>query len=157
MAQGGVLGNGCKVAYSAASPISWTSVGQLRDITFPTWEADKVEMTTHSVTNKFKRYMAGLIEIGDPAFTALSDLDPSTDAAQAALRAYNKAGTSLWWRFEVPTNRERTLFMGVEFQASIKNFSPATPIDDVQTTEYQLSYDGTDVAWDLAAGSTEIS
>lgn len=157
MAQGGVLGNGCKVAYSVSSPISWQGMTQLKDITFPTFEADKVDITTHSVINKLKRYMAGLIEVGDPGFTVLSDLDPATDANQAALREYNKTGVSLWWRFEVPTNRERTLFVGVEFQASVKNFSPETPIDDVQSTRYELSFDGEDLGWDLAAGASEIS
>lgn len=157
MAQGGVLGNGCKVAYSAASPISWLGVGQLRDVTFPTWEADKVDITTHSVTNKFKRYMAGLIEIGDPGFTVLSDLDPATDTAQNALRGYNKTGDSLWWRIEVPVNRAKTLFWGIEFQASVKNFSPETPIDGAQTTRFELSFDGTDIGFDLASGASEIS
>src|SRR5512140_220362 len=107
MSQGGVLGNGCKVAYSASSPVSWIGVGQIREITFPTWEADKVDITTHSVTNKLKRSMAGLIEVGAPGFVCLSDLDPATDTAQAALQAANATGSSLWWRFEVPVNRTR--------------------------------------------------
>lgn len=157
MATGGVLGNGCKVGYSTSSPVSWTGVGQLADITFPTWEADKVEITTHSMINKLKRYMAGLIEVGDPGFVVLSDFDPATSPGQAALRGYNKTGVSLWWRFEVPVNRERTLFWGIEFQASVKNYSPEFPIDDKQTTRFELSFDGTDIAEDSAAGASEIN
>lgn len=157
MAQGGVLGNGCKVAYSTSSPITWIGIGQLRDITFPTFQADKVEITTHSVINKLKRYMAGLIEVGDPAFTVLSDFDPATDTAQAALRGYNKTGVSIWWRFEVPVNRARTSFWGVEFQASVKNFSPETPIDGAQVTKFELSFDGDDLGFDTAAAASEIS
>lgn len=157
MAQGGVLGNGCKVAYSAASPITWVNIGQQRDITFPTFEADKVEITTHSVTNNLRRFMSGLITVGDPGFTVLSDLDPATDAAQAFLRNANKLGTQLWFRIEVPVNRARTLFWGVEFLASVKNFAPATPIDDVQTVRYELSFEGTDLGYDAAAAASEIS
>lgn len=157
MAQGGILGNGCKVAYSAASPITWIPVNQLREVAFPTYEADKVEITTHSVVNKLKRYMAGLIEVGDPSFVVLTDLNPSTSPDQAALIAANKAGTSYWWRIEVPTNRARTQFYGIEFQASVKNFAPDTPIDGAQTTRYTLTFDGEDIGFDLAAGASEIA
>lgn len=156
MAQGGILGNGCKIAYSATSPTSWNEVGQLTDLVFPTWQADKVNITTHSGTNKLKRYMAGLIEVGNPGFTVLSDFDPATDAAQAALRGYNKTGDSLWWRIEVPVNRARTSFLGFEFQASVQNYSPATPIDNVQSTKFELSFDGEDIAEDLAVGASQI-
>src|SRR4051812_36620960 len=148
MAKGGVLGNGTKVAYSVASPVTWVGVAQLREVAFPTYEADKVEITTHSVVNKLKRYMAGLIEVGDPSFVVLTDLDPATSTDQAALIAANKAGTSLWWRIEVPVNRARTSFFGIEFQASVKNFSPDTPIDGVQTTRFTLTFDGEDIGFD---------
>lgn len=157
MAKGGILGNGCKVAFSANSPISWTEVEEMREVTFPTWEADKVEITTHSVVNKLKRYMAGLIEVGDPSFVVLQDLNPSTSPEQATLIAANKNGTSMWWRIEVPTNRARTQFFGIEFQASVKNFAPDVPIDGAQTTRYTLTFDGEDIGFDLAAGASEIA
>lgn len=157
MAQGGLLGNGCKVAYSVASPITWVGIGQLRGVTAPTFEADKVEITTHSLINKLRRYMAGLIEVGDPEFMVLSDLDPATDAAQAALRNYNKVGTSLWWRFEFPTNRERTSFWGMEFRASVKSFNLEAPIDGAQETTFALTFDGDDLGFDASAGASEIS
>lgn len=157
MAQGGILGNGTKVAFSAASPITWVNCRQLREVSFPTFEADKVEITTHSVTNKLKRYMAGLIEVGDPSFVVLSDPDPATGAEQKTLREANANGTSLWWRIEVPVNRARTSFFGIEFQASVKNFSPDTPIDGAQTTRYTLSFDGEEIGYDASAGASEIS
>jgi hypothetical protein len=156
MARGGVLGNGCKVAYSLSSPITWVEIEEVTDVVFPTWQADKVANNVHSATNKLKRNMPGLIEVGDPSFTVLSDFDPSTAPDQAKLIDLNKTGENVWWRFEVPVNRQKTLFRGVEFQAGVLNFSPATPIDDRQTTQYTLTFDGEDVAWDLAAGASEI-
>lgn len=157
MATGGILGNGCKVAYSASSPVSWTAVGQVNDITFPTWVADKVNIDTHSVTNKLHRVMAGMITVGDPGFTVLSDFDPATSPGQAALRAYNKAGTSIWFRFEVPVNRAKTLFWGIVFQASVLSYEPATPIDDKQTTRFNLTFDGDDIQEDSASAVSAIA
>jgi hypothetical protein len=157
MAQGGILGNGCKVAYSAASPITWIEVDQVVDITFPTYVADDVNIDTHSTTNKFHRKMAGMITVGDPSFTVLSDMDPSTSVDQAQLRAWNRAGTSVWFRIEVPVNRAKTSFFGIEFQASVKSVEPATPIADKQTTKYNLAFDGVDIYDDLAAGASEIT
>ena len=157
MAQGGILGNGCKVAYSAASPVTWIPVPQLVDITFPTWVADKVNIDTHSVTNKLHRAMAGMITVGDPGFTILSDFDPATAVAQAALMTLNSSGTSVWFRFEIPTNRAKTAFRGIEFQASVLSFEPGMPIADKQTTRINLSFDGEDLYWDAATGASEIT
>lgn len=156
MAQGGLLGNGTKVGYSTTENGPWTEVTQVIDVVFPTWESGKVEITTHQVGNKLRRYMPGLIEVGDPSFTVLSDFDPATAADQAQLIAWNADGTSVWWRFEVPVNRAQTSFRGVEFQAGILNFSPATPIDDKQTTQYTLSFDGESITWDAAVGASEM-
>jgi hypothetical protein len=157
MAQGGILGNGCKAAYSLASPISWVEVDQLVDLVFPTWVADDVNIDVHSTTNKLHRNMPGMIAVGNPSLTVLTDLDPSTSPDQDTMRTKNSTGASMWWRFEVPVNREKTSFRGVEFEAGIKSFSPATPIADKQTTVYELNFDGDDVYWDAAAGATEIS
>jgi hypothetical protein len=156
MAKGGVLGNGFKVAYSLTSPVSWVEMDDVLDMTFPTWQAAKVEITTSSVTNKLRRYMAGLIEVGDPGFTVLADFNPVTSPNQSALRAANKTGASLWWRFEVPTNRERTEFWGITFQAGVLNYNPDTPIDGRQTVHFDLSFDGEDIIEDPTAGASQI-
>lgn len=158
MATGGVLGNGIKVAYSATSPVSWTRINQVTDVTFPTYQRDMIEITTHDPTNSFKRFMPGLTAIGDPTVTVLSDFDPSTSADQDALRAANLTGSSMWFRIEVPTDRARTKFRGVTFSAAVRNFEPATPINDKQTTKFTLVFDGsTGIQWDAAAGATSIT
>lgn len=157
MATGGVLGNGTKIAYSAASPQVWTKVGQLREVTFPTFVADEVNIDTHSATNKLHRTMPGMIVVGAVQLVVLSDLNPSTSADQKALRDYNKDGTSLWWRIEAPVVREKNSWFGLEFKASVKSYQPQTPIADVQTTTMELLFDGDDIYWDGAVGAGEIS
>lgn len=157
MAQGGILGNGCKVAYSATSPVTWVGVDNVIDITFPTYVADDINIDTHSVTNNLHKIMPGMISVGAPGFTVLSDMDPSTSPDQAQLRSWNRSGTSVWFRIEVPVNRAKTSFFGIEFEASVKSVEPATPIADKQTTRYNLSFDGDDIYDDVAAGASEIS
>jgi hypothetical protein len=157
MAQGGILGNGCKAAYSLASPITWVQIDQLVDLVFPTWVGDDVNIDTHLTTNKLHRNMPGMIAVGNPSVTVLTDLDPATSPDQDALRQYNASGENLWFRFEVPVNRAKTSFRGIEFQAGVKSFSPATPIADKQTTVFELNFSGDDIGWDIAAGASEIT
>lgn len=157
MALGGVLGNGCKVAYSATSPITWVNVPSLVDMAIPTMVADRVDNTVHSTTSNLKRSMAGLQSVGDPSFTVVQDLDPSTSPAQAALRVFQASGSTVWFRMEVPVNRAKTLFMGYEYQASVANYEPSTPIGDRQTTKFTLMFDGEEIADDLTSGASEIT
>ena len=84
-------------------------------------------------------------------------MDPATSADQAQLRTWNRDGTSVWWRIEVPVNRAKSSFFGVEFEASVKSIEPATPIADKQTTRFNLSFDGDDIYDDAAAGASEIT
>jgi hypothetical protein len=157
MARGGLLGNGTKVAYSAASPVSWTAIAQVTDVVFPTFVADDVNIDTHSVTNKLHRTMAGLITVGNPSVTVLSDGNPVTSPDQAFLEQANADGTSVWFRIERPVNRERTSFIGIVFSATVKSFSPSTPIADKQTTVFELQFDGDSIQKDAAVGASSIS
>jgi hypothetical protein len=157
MAQGGLLGNGCKVAYATGSPQTWVRVLQVTDVVFPQFVADRVNIDTHSTTNKLHRNMGGMIDVTDPSFEVLSDLDPATGVGTETLLQANKLGTSLWFRMEAPVNRAKTSFRGVEFSATVSSFEPGTPIADKQTTRYNLAFDGDDVGWDTAAGASEIT
>lgn len=154
MAQGGVLGNGTLIAVSVTgSPVSWQVIPQLREVAFPQDTSDRVEITTHSRTNKRKRYMTGLTETSDPSFLILDDSDEATGTVQESLRSIAALGTSVWWRIEKPTNRARTRFRGIEFQASIKDFQQDTPIEGAQTTRVTLTFDGEDIGYTPAGAS----
>jgi hypothetical protein len=157
MAQGGLLGNGTKVAYSSSSPVSWTAIRQVVDVVFPTYVADDVNIDTHSTTNKLHRTMAGLISVGNASVTVLSDPDPATGTDQAFLNARNLDGTSIWLRIERPVNRARTSFYGIVFSCTVKSSQPATPIADKQTTVYEFQFDGDSIQVDAAAGASSIS
>ncbi len=157
MAQGGLIGNGCKVGVSTGSPVSWTRVPQVTDVVPPQFTADKLSMDTHSTTNNLHRYRAGLNDVSDPSFTVLSDLDPATAAIYQTLLIANLNGTTLWFRFEIPTNDAKTLFRACEFSATVGSFIPGTPIADIQTTVYNLIFNGDNVGWSASTGASQIT
>lgn len=155
MATGGVLGNGTKVAYSSTSPVSWTRVTQVLEVGFPGLEPDEVETTVHS-TSKYRRFMPGMIDVTEMTLTLEADLDEGTSPTHDALFDFNAAQTTIWWRIEVPVDREQSEFTAFEFQGWVKNFNVATPIDDKQTIEVTVRFDG-DSFTKYAAGAGAIA
>jgi hypothetical protein len=157
MAQGGLIGNGVKVGVSTGSPVSWTRVPQVTNVVPPQFTADKINIDTHSTTNNLHRYRSGLNDVSDPTFTVLSDLDPATAPILQTLLNANLNGTTLWFRFEIPVNDAKTLFRAVEFSATVGSFVPDTPIDDKQTTTYNLQFNGDSVGWSASTGASSIT
>lgn len=160
--QGGVLGNGVKLAYSAASPVNWVEVGQLMDFPdFPQLEAAIINTTVHS-TSQMERGMPGMVPIAEMPFKVLADLDQVTGADLEAIRQYAPAsghanqGATLYWRIEGPTNRAQTAYRGVEFRAWVRGFKVHTPINDVQTVDIGLVFDDTVPPTWYDAGASQI-
>jgi hypothetical protein len=155
MAQGGVLGNGTLIGFSATntSPITWTLVGQLMNVPVPTLVGERLDITTHSRTSNRRKYMPGLSDTGDVTLTVLSDFDPDTGPEFETLRLAQASGTELYWRVEIPVNRAKTRFRGVEFTAGVKDFAPGTPIDGAQTTDFVLTLGTDEIVWDTYAST----
>ena len=155
MAQDGMLGSGVKVGYSAASPVSWTGIGQVLEVDIPGLEPDEVETTVHGTSN-FRRFIRGLIDVTELRLVLLADLDEGTAADQDALFTYQAAGTTIWWRVEVPVDRTRSEYTALEFQGWVKNWLPRAPIDDRQELEVTIRFDGTSFT-KYEAGASAIS
>lgn len=143
MAQGGLIGNGKKVAFSLSSPISWIKIDQLLDFDFPSMTADKIE-TTVSSTGKLKRYIPGLIEVGDLSLTVLTDLDPVT-SKQSQLWDLRAAGTTVWWRIEIPEERDLSSFVGFELQGYVSDYTISAPTAERIETTITIVFDGTSI------------
>lgn len=155
MATGGYLGNGVKVGYSSSSPVSWTKVAQLMDTKFPTITPDEVDNTVHS-TGGFKRSFPGLKSVDKMELTLLADLNPATTASHAALRTLQTAGTTLWWRIEVPVDRAQSQYVAFEYQGPVFSWNLETPIDDKQMVKVAVSFDGTEITM-YAPGASAIA
>jgi hypothetical protein len=139
MALGGLIGNGVKVGFSVSSPLSLTNVGVLVDFTFPPLARAKVDKSAHN--SIWEKFMPGMINIGDMKLMLLQDLDAATSAAQSQLKTHWLAGTTIYWRVEVPVNRARTLCVPFEFQGFVLNWAPTTPLKEKQVLSVDVAFD----------------
>lgn len=137
---GGVLGNGVKVAFSLTSPTSWIRVGQLLDTGLSSLVRNKVDRTVHS-TSPFRRSMPGMIEIGDLSLTILADFDEATTGALKQIYDLFVAGTTVWWREEIPVDRQQSSYQATEYQGYIVSFNREAPIDNRQQVTIAVAYD----------------
>ena len=159
MALQGVLGNGSKVGFSAASPVTYTRVGQLMNIEkFIELVANIVDTTIHSTSN-IMTGMPGMIPIPTFEFTLLADFDPATSPTHESLRQYSAgsglstASTVLYFRVEVPVLRSQTSFRAWEFQGFVNGYSPSVPIGDKQTVKLTVVFAGGYVVSSVAGSS----
>jgi hypothetical protein len=142
MAVDGVMGNGVKLGYAATSPTTWLPVPQVLDVEIPGLVADKVPTTVHG--GVYKRNIRGLLDVTPMKVMLLADLDPATtNVSHTALQTLQAAGTTVWWRVEVPSNRARTLFAAFEFQGYVDTWTPSAPIEGRQEIEVNVVFDGT--------------
>lgn len=156
MAANGLLGNGVKVGYSAgSSPFTWIRIPQVLNVVIPGLEIDEVETTVHS-TGGLRRHIGGLADVSEMEMELLADLDETTNATQDAMFDYQAARTTLWWRVEVPTTRAQDKFVAFEFQGFVKTWMPDPPIDDKQSLNVSVRFDG-DTFLKMNAGASQIT
>lgn len=155
MALNGMVGNGVKIAFSASSPVAWTAVGQILNAEIPQLVRDKIDRTVHS-TYGYKRSLPGMIDVSDLTLEILQDLDTATSGPQATLLTYAKAGTTIWWRIEIPTDRAQSSFAAIEFQGYVMSWQPSAPIADAQKLTAVIAFDGTDISL-YPTGASAIS
>ena len=153
MPAGGILGDGVKLAYSAASPQSWIELTQLLDLPKPPSPTpDRLENTTHG-TSGFHTFGLGLKEVPDVEAVLLFDPDVAAHMAMILARD-NK--TEYWFRVEVPTNAAKTLFIAWEFQGKVMTADITTPIPDWQNLNLAIIYTG-GYTYQSTAMATEIT
>lgn len=143
MAQGGLIGNGSKVAFSLGSPGVWIRVAQLLDIPkFLSLVSADVDTTVHSAS-RVMTSAPGMIPVPEIQLSLEADLDETTTPSHELLRGYQVAGTTLWWRVEIPTDRAQGAFRPFEFQAFVKEWTPdVTKIAQLQKLAITLRYAG---------------
>jgi hypothetical protein len=144
MALGGVLGNGTRVGYSATSPVSWVRVAQLLDIPkFIQLIAADISTTVHGAS-RLETSMPGMIPVPEVELDVLLDLDPATSPTHEAIRGFQTSGATVFWRVEIPVDRNQTNFRAFEFNAYVKAYdiSTATQIAAAQRGKFTLRYGG---------------
>jgi len=143
-APGGYIGNGSKVGFSLTSPHVWNKLEQLLDVTVPTVQAAKIDVTTHG-TGGFMRNIPGLKTVGDTMVKLLRDQSRTTAPNQNALFDYLSTQTDLWWRVEIPDGPNLAIanFEAYEFQGRVLDFKPLAPIGGRQEVDSSIVFDGT--------------
>ena len=151
---GGVLANGCKVAFSATSPISWTKITQMLSASLD-YDAAEVDVTTHG--DRRRKSIPGLPSAPRLTIRALADLDPSTTPWFDTLVDAEESAEDFFWRIEYPTKRDLSQFRGREFQGRVLKVNPIAgdPSDRLEV-EIVVTVT-TEMNWDPAAGPSEIS
>lgn len=148
MALQGVLGNGSKIGFSAASPVAWTRVGQVMNFDKVLELIANIVDTTVMGTSNIMTGMAGMIPIPTYEFTVLADLDTATSPSHESLRQYSagsglsQAGTVLYFRSEFPVNRAQTSFRAFEFQGFVNGYALSAPIGDKQSIKFTVVFSG---------------
>jgi len=155
MAQGGLIGNGVKIAYAASSPVTWTGIGQIINAEIPQMVRDKIDRTVHG-TSAYKRSLPGMIDVSDLSLEILQDLHATSGATQRQLLTYLKAGTTIYWRIEIPETRSQSAYVAMEFQGYVMSWQPSAPQGDKQVLTVTIAFDDSDVTL-YASGASAIS
>lgn len=133
MPSGGQIGSGVKVAFSTASPNSWTAIPEIFDVvSLPNRERDRVESTVHGTTGD-RTYIPGLSEVADGEILVRANLDAGSVHMQ--LRNYMSTQTTLWVRWEVPvdTDLSTSTYIAYTQQARVSTWELQAPKDDLKT------------------------
>jgi len=139
MPAGGQIGSGVKIAFATGSPHSWVAVPELREVTVPGFERDRVETTIHGVTS-LRTYIPGLADVNDLEWTMLANLTAGSVCTQLSTLERNQ--TTLWWRIEIPVDATlaTTLYFAFEFQGRVATWQPETPIDDAKVVRVTVQF-----------------
>lgn len=142
MPANGQIGSGVEIAYATASPQTWVAIPEIREVSsLPNRERDRVETTVHGVTSE-RTYIPGLAEVADLEFIVRANLD--TGSVHTALKAYEVAQTTLWFRVEVPVDPTLSTsnFVAYTFQGRVATWELISPIDDLKTIRIVVQYEG---------------
>lgn len=146
MPLGGQIGSGVRAGYSMTSPMVWTRINQIQEADPPTFERDDVETTVHGTTG-IRQEIPGLSTVSDARLLLLADFERITSPSHLGLKDLERSQATVWFRFEIPVtaNLATTTFFVYEFQARVKSWVPATPIDDRKTIEVLMKFGGADI------------
>ncbi|MBT9134874.1 MAG: hypothetical protein DDT38_01616 [Firmicutes bacterium] len=123
------IGHGTILAVSADAGATWSNIARIETIgEFGMGAVDDVEVTTHDVADRFKRYIAGLADVGELEFSGIWIAD-ATQRSLAGLTALTRdwrvtlpGGLGVWRavgylkNFSINPQREDR----IEFSASLK-------------------------------------
>lgn len=143
-AQGGFIGNGMKVGYSLASPVSYNKFEQLLDAQPGSVDPTKIDVSVHGVGG-FLANITGLNAVGDTTIKMLRDHSSTTSPNQNAVFALLLAKTTVYLMVEIPDRADLStaLYVGYEYQVKVNKHMEVTPINGRQELDVSFLFCGT--------------
>ena len=130
------IGLGIAVAYESTTPGTFTTVGEVYDVTLNEVTTDTVDVTDHSATDRIKRYIAALSDMGEFGMTLA--YDPALTVYEA-VQTIQLAHAIKNWKF-TPIGGTAEVYPCI-----VTNHGRATPLDDRMTMDVTLKVAGPEV------------
>lgn len=118
---------------TAQSPPEWVDLGEVFNITPPSFVADRVEVTHMQSPSRTREYKPGMITPGTASLQM--NFIPGSPS-DILVRAMQVAGTSTTHRITFPND------VTWEFEAAIESYEPADPVDDRMTATVNITVSG---------------
>lgn len=133
------IGWGAKASlHDGGTPGALVELVGVFNMTLPNPQTDEVETTNYSSPNREREYISGLIENGEIQLEMNYIAGSPTDLLLSAAKA---AGTVRSCKITVPTSTNATGW-GFTFNAFVKGYERAIPVDDRQTAVATLKVAG---------------
>lgn len=115
----------------------FTSIGELKGITGPSWSLDTLEASSTDSTSAFKEYVAGMADAGEVTLTVnfLNDATQSL-AAGILLDLKNRTKRNFQIVFQTATTATYSI------TGFVTKFTPSAPINDVMTVAISIKLTG---------------
>lgn len=131
---------GITFGYADTIDGSYTSLGEISDLTPPSITKDIIETTNHGSTNGVKTYIGGLVDNGEASVTV--NYDPE-DAAHTAVRnlaktAHEATSALKFFKFTFANSGAST----EAFQGIVTGFEQSAPIDDKLSATFTIKVTG---------------
>lgn len=134
-----IAGYGTALAWDPAGGSSYTSIGQVQDISGPGLARDSIDVTTHDSPNAWRQFIKGLKDGGELTFDIVYDPALATHAASAGLLSDFTSQTVIPnWRITFP-NTGATVWT---FPGFLTGFEEGAPVDDYLSASVTVKVSG---------------
>jgi predicted secreted protein len=135
MASGAVLGYQTLLKRgNGADPETFTTIGEVLDITGPSSSMDTVEVTNQDSPNNYKEYIAGLLDGGEVSF----DCNFTNVASQTNVIADHQNRTLRNFQMVLPLAGNPTW----SFTGYVTSFDNSQPVQDKITASFSIKITG---------------
>ena len=112
----------------------WVTISECKTISGPTFEAEEVDVTSHSSDGDFREYIRGLIDPGEITVEINYDPDHST---HQNLFTWLASGDIQDWRIRWASMAPGTTYE-MTFTAFVRSMPISSPVDNVLTANITL-------------------